>query len=155
MRHTPKRWPISAWTSCATHTNYDRRTSPSSERSRGSELHILSTACRGHVILLIRFWSRAIQHATPICRARLERAWDRFTASVVEQARDREQQRLRTVEEHMALRRLTIGAEPCYAAAELGLNLPQEVFDDPLLQALQADITDIIIYDNVRPIFQT
>ena len=88
-------------------------------------------------------------HSTPTCQARFLWAWARFVQSVVDQARDRERGRLCTVEEHMAIRRLTIGAEPCYALAEMGLDLPQEVYDHPVLQELRADITDIIIYDNV------
>ena len=49
----------------------------------------------------------------------------------------------------MAVRRLTIGAEPCYALAELGLSIPPEVYDHPALRELRAAVTDIIIYDNV------
>ncbi|KAM5537397.1 hypothetical protein V8D89_008916 [Ganoderma adspersum] len=95
-----------------------------------------------------QFWSRSIQHSTPTCRARFESTWSAFTAFVVEQARDRESGRIRSVEEHMAVRRLTIGAEPCYALAELGLSIPQEVYDHPALRELREAVTDIIIYDN-------
>ena len=56
---------------------------------------------------------------------------------------------MRTVEEYMEVRRLTIGAEPCYALAALGLSLTQEVHDHPLLRELQSDVADILIYDNV------
>lgn len=96
-----------------------------------------------------RFWNRAIQYSTPTCRARFESTWSAFTASVVEQARDRESGRIRSVEEHMAVRRFTIGAEPCYALAELGLSIPSEVYNHPALRELRAAVTDIIIYDNV------
>nr|WOJ44888.1 linalool/nerolidol synthase [Ganoderma lucidum] len=95
-----------------------------------------------------QFWSRATRHATPTGRARFERAWERYTASVVEQAKDRDRGRMRTVEEYMAVRRLTIGAEPCFALAALGLSLAQEVYDHPLLRELQSDVADILIYDN-------
>ena len=70
-------------------------------------------------------------------------------ASVVEQAKDREGDRVRTIEEYMVVRRLTIGTEPSYALAELRLSLPQEVYDHPLVKELRTDITDMIIYDNV------
>ncbi|KAI1789678.1 terpenoid synthase [Ganoderma leucocontextum] len=96
-----------------------------------------------------QFWSRAIRHATPMCYARFESAWSCYTASVVEQARDREPgERVRTVEEYMVVWRLTIGAEPGYALAELGFSLPQEVHYHPLLQELQAAVINILIYDN-------
>lgn len=69
--------------------------------------------------------------------------------SVVEQAKDREGDRVRTVQEYMSVRRLTIGAEPSYALAELRLSLPQEVHDHPLVKGLRTDVTDMLIYDNV------
>ena len=68
---------------------------------------------------------------------------------MVEQAKDRKGGWIRMVEEYMTLRRLMIGAEPSCAMAEQGLSLPQEVYNHPLLRELRADITDIIIYDNV------
>ncbi|KAI0752803.1 terpenoid synthase [Daedaleopsis nitida] len=95
-----------------------------------------------------QFWSHATQHASETSRIRLEGAWDRFTMSLVEQARDRDEGRLRTVEEHMMLRRLTIGTEPFYALAALALDLPQEAWGHPIIQSLHADITDIIFLDN-------
>ncbi|KAM5541550.1 hypothetical protein V8D89_004740 [Ganoderma adspersum] len=95
-----------------------------------------------------QFWSRTIRHATPISRARFEWSWSLYMASVVEQARDREGQRARTIEEYTAVRRLTIGAEPCYALAELELSLPQEAYDHPLIKQLRTDITDMLTLDN-------
>ncbi len=96
-----------------------------------------------------RFWTHFIQNATPISRRRFINAWDHFTTAIVQQATDRDEGRLRTVEEYMVVRRFTSGADPCYAAAEMGLELPEEVFEHPLLHALRADVTDIIIFDNV------
>ena len=69
--------------------------------------------------------------------------------SVVEEARDRESQRARTIEEYTEVRRLTVGAEPCYALAELELSLPQGVYDHPLIKQLRTDITDMLTIDNV------
>ena len=96
-----------------------------------------------------RFWSRAITHATPSSRARFEWSWRRYTAAVVEQAKDREGNRVRTIEEYMAVRRFTIGLEPSYALAALGLSLPQDVYEHPLVKELRVDVTDMVIYDNV------
>ena len=70
-------------------------------------------------------------------------------ASVVEQAKDREGNRVRTIEEYMAVRRLTIGAEPSFTLAALGLSLPQDIYEHPLVKELEMDVIDMIIYDNV------
>ncbi|KAI0753179.1 terpenoid synthase [Daedaleopsis nitida] len=95
-----------------------------------------------------QFWISAIRYANETPRVRFEDTWDQFTTAVVEQAKDRDEDRLRTIEEHMKIRRLTIGAEPCYALAELVLELPREVLEHPLLKSLRNAITDIIIFDN-------
>ncbi|EMD33938.1 hypothetical protein CERSUDRAFT_97863 [Gelatoporia subvermispora B] len=98
-----------------------------------------------------QFWSRAIKYASPTSRRRFEGAWDRFTTSVIDQARDRTNARsghIRTVEEHFAIRRYTIGAEPCYALAELPIDLPDDVWANPIIDAFRQDITDIILLDN-------
>ncbi|OCH85712.1 terpenoid synthase [Obba rivulosa] len=98
-----------------------------------------------------QFWSHAIKNASPTSRRRFEAAWDRFTTSVVDQARDRTNAcsgHIRTVEEQFAIRRYTIGAEPCYALAELPIDLPDDVWSNPVIDTLRKDITDIIFLDN-------
>ncbi|OCH88427.1 terpenoid synthase [Obba rivulosa] len=98
-----------------------------------------------------QFWSRAIVFATPISRTRFEGSWDRFTTSVVEQAKDRANARcghFRTIDEQFAIRRYTIGAEPCYALAELCIELPEDVLHHPTVDIVRRDITDIILLDN-------
>ena len=75
--------------------------------------------------------------------------WQLYVDSVVEQARDRDHTRFRTVEEHMALRRFTIGSRPSFVIIEIGLDIPQEVFDHPLLADLRDTITDLLCLDNV------
>ncbi|KAI0744423.1 terpenoid synthase [Earliella scabrosa] len=95
-----------------------------------------------------QFWALAIQHMTHSAQARFTRTWDACMTAIAEQARDRDQGRLRTMEEHMELRRLTVGAEPCYAMGRAALNLSEDVTDHPTVLDLQAQITDIIIFDN-------
>ncbi|KAI0752004.1 terpenoid synthase [Fomes fomentarius] len=112
---------------------------PSKERPR--EEAILGEIMR-------RFWTHFAQNATSISRTRFISTWDHYTTAVAEQARDRDGGRLRTVEQYMVLRRLTIGHEPFCAAAAMGLELPEEVYEHPLLHALRADVVDIVILDN-------
>ncbi|KAI0331842.1 terpenoid synthase [Cubamyces sp. BRFM 1775] len=95
-----------------------------------------------------QFWSRVCKYATPTAKRHFEESWLRFVTSIAEQARDRDQHRTRTVDEYLELRRLTIGAEPCYAFAMLAKSLPEDLVNHQLLVSLRASVTDIIIYDN-------
>ncbi|KAI0661795.1 terpenoid synthase [Cubamyces menziesii] len=95
-----------------------------------------------------QFWSRACKYADPTARRHFEEVWSQFTAGTVEQARDRDEQRVRTIQEHMTLRQRTIGIEPAFAAAMLAKELPEELVNHPLLVKLRASITEIIMYDN-------
>ncbi|KAJ8455153.1 hypothetical protein ONZ51_g12604 [Trametes cubensis] len=95
-----------------------------------------------------QFWSRICKYANPSAKRQFEESWSRYATSMVEQARDRDQHRTRTVDEYLALRRITIGAEPSYAFAMLAKELPEDLLNHPLLVSLRDSITDIIIYDN-------
>ncbi|KAI0642058.1 terpenoid synthase [Trametes meyenii] len=95
-----------------------------------------------------QFWKHALASATESAIHRFEDAWTRYAASVVEQARDREEGRSRAVDDYLALRRYTIGAEPSYAVAELKLGLPAEVTEHPLVEELRTCVTDMLIFDN-------
>ncbi|KAH9940764.1 terpenoid synthase [Epithele typhae] len=95
-----------------------------------------------------QFWLNARRCSTPTFQRRFVYEWQLYVDSVVEQARDRDHTRFRTVEEHLALRRFTIGSRPSFAIIELGLDIPQDVFDDPLLVDLRDTITDILALDN-------
>lgn len=100
-----------------------------------------------------RFWLNALASSTSeTFQRRFKYKWEEFLRAVIEQAEDRDCDRCRSVEEYLSVRRLTIGAEPSYAVAEASMDLPQEVFDNPLLITLRRDVTDLIILDNVSPI---
>lgn len=75
--------------------------------------------------------------------------WGRYVFAVVEQSKDRDEARLRTVEEYLALRRYTVGVEACYPLAVLKENLPLEVSAMPIFEDVRKCITEIAILDNV------
>lgn len=72
-----------------------------------------------------------------------------YLKSVVEQAQDREHNRIRSIAEYFDVRRLTVGARPSYALMELGMNIPDEVWEDPAMEIMAVCVTDMIILDNV------
>ncbi|KAF9806349.1 hypothetical protein IEO21_08705 [Rhodonia placenta] len=78
-----------------------------------------------------QFWERAIKTATPSSQKHFIEAFTDYLNSVVEQAADRDNNHIRTVDSYLKTRRENIGARPSYFPAELGLNLPDEAFYHP------------------------
>ncbi|KAI0820289.1 terpenoid synthase [Trametes gibbosa] len=95
-----------------------------------------------------QFWVRASARATTVGKARFLDEWARYTSAVVEQSRDRDEGRIRTVDEYFPLRRYTMGLMPCYAFAMINSDLPLEVPDLPIFHHLRRCLTDIMILDH-------
>ncbi|KAI8996452.1 terpenoid synthase [Trametes punicea] len=101
-----------------------------------------------HVVGEITRQRRALKYATPTAQARFLEAWSSYALAVVEQTKDRQEDRARNMEEYLAVRRYTIGARPCFALAELRLDLPSELINHPLVEELAGCVIDLIILDN-------
>jgi hypothetical protein len=99
---------------------------------------------------LYRFWELAIKTASPSSQRHFVEAFTAFLNSLVDQAEDRDNDTIRTVDEYLKTRRENIGARPSYAPAELGLDLPDEAFYHPVIVELSYHIADLILLDNVR-----
>jgi len=76
-----------------------------------------------------------------------------YLDAVVQQAADRDNDTIRTIDSYIQYRRDTIGAKPAYGPLELELDLPDEVFYHPTIVELTDYITDMIFIDNVSSIF--
>ncbi|KAF9498806.1 terpenoid synthase [Pleurotus eryngii] len=79
-----------------------------------------------------QFWANAILVATPTafvdnCQTYLD--------AVVQQAEDRAQRRVRSLEDYLEVRRDSAGVKISFAIGELHLHVPQEVIDHPPLAA--------------------
>jgi Delta6-protoilludene synthase len=99
--------------------------------------------------MTIRFWQKALETASPSSAKHFVEAWTDYMESVVIQARDRDDNKHRTVDEYLANRRQNIGARPSYVPGELHLNLPDEAFYHPIIKEMEYLIADLIILDNV------
>ena len=75
--------------------------------------------------------------------------FDTYTNAVILEAEDRTVGRLRTVNEYIILRRDTCGAKPTFSFFGLGLNIPDIVFEHPLVMSLIEDAADLIAVTNV------
>lgn len=96
-----------------------------------------------------RFWERGSKTATPTAQKHMVESLTAYLESVVQQAADRDSDKLRTIDEYLLNRRENIGARPSYVPMELDLNLVDEVFYHPVLVELSVYIADLIILDNV------
>lgn len=103
--------------------------------------------------LCLRFWARGILTCTSTARKHFEESFTDYLNSVYDQALDRETNSLRTVESYFKTRRENIGARPSYMPAVLGIDIPDEAFYHPTVVELGYLIADLIILDNVSPLF--
>ena len=72
-----------------------------------------------------------------------------YMESVVEQATNRVNDSVRTVEEFFPNRRLNSGSGPFFVPLELHLDLPDEAYYHPEIQEMEVLCTDMIVIDNV------
>ena len=72
-----------------------------------------------------------------------------FLGSLVEQARDREAGRTRSLEEYRSLRTRTGATNPSFELADLIVGLPEDVFEHPLIQSFRSVISDLVLLNNV------
>jgi hypothetical protein len=75
--------------------------------------------------------------------------FDAYTKSIILEAEDRVAAHQRTVNDYMVLRRDTCGAKPTFSFFGLGLNIPNAVFDSPVMISLIENATDLIAITNV------
>ena len=90
--------------------------------------------------------------ASPGSQQRFLSSYAQYTQAVVQQAQDRYDKHVRTVDEYFSVRRDTIGAKPSFAILELDLNLPQEVLDHPVIKEMEILSIDMILLGNVSPL---
>lgn len=69
--------------------------------------------------------------------------------AVVQQAEDRTRHRVRGLDSYLEVRRDTIGAKPSFAILELEMELPDDVFNHPILESLRLWVIDMLCIGNV------
>ena len=75
--------------------------------------------------------------------------FDDYLKSVIVQAEDRVTGNLKTVNDYIIVRRLTVGSIPTFSCLGLGLHIPSVVFDSPFIISLIENATDLIFISNV------
>ncbi|KAG6893153.1 hypothetical protein C0995_001404, partial [Termitomyces sp. Mi166 len=95
-----------------------------------------------------QFWKLSSKYACEGARRRFIETFDKYTASVVQQVQDRAHNYIRNIDEYLLVRRETIGVKPSLTILEFELNLPDEVFEDPVIQRLTNACIDMIFLSN-------
>ncbi|KAI0052749.1 terpenoid synthase [Auriscalpium vulgare] len=95
-----------------------------------------------------QFWEMAIKTASAQSQKRFIETFGTYTQSVVQQAADRDHHYIRTVQEYLEVRRDTIGAKPSFAILEVGMDIPDEAIEHPIIQEMSILSIDMILLGN-------
>ena len=95
-----------------------------------------------------RFWLNAIETVCLTSQCRFIDSFGLYMDAVIQQAADRDQSHIRSIQSYFDVRRNTIGATPSFALLEMETGLPDEVFYDPSITKLTALCTDMLILGN-------
>ncbi|KAF7303042.1 Terpenoid synthase [Mycena kentingensis (nom. inval.)] len=79
------------------------------------------------------FWSNAIKVVSPTAQKRFVREFGIYAQACVDQARDRAEAGFRDIDSFMEMRREDVGAKPSFALIGMDQNIPDEVYDHPVL----------------------
>ena len=83
------------------------------------------------------------------CVNRFINGFDVYMKSMIKEAEDRENKRVRTVDDYLQLRRETFAAQASISFLSFGLELPEEVLLHPVMKNLTLASTDILCIINV------
>ncbi|KIY61578.1 terpenoid synthase [Cylindrobasidium torrendii FP15055 ss-10] len=101
---------------------------------------------------LARLFGQRLAHSgSKACTERFCRpgaSWDEYCMSMSEEARDREDHRVRSVEEYMRLRIRTVGVFPTLDLLLFDLEIPQDVLDHPMMNRLRLLVVKIMCFEN-------
>jgi Delta6-protoilludene synthase len=95
-----------------------------------------------------QYWKNAVLTATPTSQKRFISMFDLYTTSVVQQAIDREKNKIRKIEEYFEVRRNTIGAKPSFAINEIHLTIPAHVMENEIVKILHSTCIDMLCIGN-------
>ncbi|KIY46968.1 terpenoid synthase [Fistulina hepatica ATCC 64428] len=96
------------------------------------------------------FWMRCLPDAGPGIQKRFLETLQMFFESVSVQAKVREEGNVPDMESYIDIRRDNSGCKPCWALIEygLGIELPEEVTEDPIILALGESANDWVTWTN-------
>ncbi|KAG6894912.1 hypothetical protein C0992_003990 [Termitomyces sp. T32_za158] len=97
-------------------------------------------------------WKSISKVASVAARHRLVKNVKSCMTAIVQEVQDRALEYVRDIDEYLPLRRETLGAKLAFSVLEFQLNIPNEVFEEPIIQRLTNACLDLIILSNVIPV---
>ncbi|KAG2151560.1 isoprenoid synthase domain-containing protein [Suillus bovinus] len=98
--------------------------------------------------ILHRFWTSAIQTASLPFQRHFLASFIAYLRAVVVEALDRDEAHCRTISDYIKLRRDTCATKPAIAIYEVEMDLPDEVFNHPVIVELVEFIAELMSIDN-------
>ncbi|KAG6877090.1 hypothetical protein C0993_010326 [Termitomyces sp. T159_Od127] len=95
-----------------------------------------------------QLWKLVSEVSSAASRGRLIKNIYNCTSAIVQQAQDRVLDHVRDVDEYLFLRRETVGATSAFVVLEFSLNLPDDIFEDAVIQRLNNACVDLILLSN-------
>ena len=83
------------------------------------------------------------------CISRFINGFDVYMKSMIKEAEDRENKRVRTVDDYLQLRRETFATQASISFLSFGLELPEEVLLHPVMKTVTLASMDILYIINV------
>ncbi|THU83075.1 putative terpene cyclase [Dendrothele bispora CBS 962.96] len=98
--------------------------------------------------LVQSFWLNAVQNMTRSARKQFIEEFDAYTRSVTEQAKDRDNLIIRSVESYLEIRRDDLGAKPAFALILMDQDIPENVLNSGQLHSLRSYTIDMLTLAN-------
>ncbi|KZS97418.1 terpenoid synthase [Sistotremastrum niveocremeum HHB9708] len=108
-------------------------------RSRPAGESIVGEVCRQYSL-------KALELNTPVTHRRFIQVFDEYTHAVAIEARDRQTDERRALENYMDLRRRTSALRTVYALIQYGLDIPDHVYNHETVQRLQDGAVDMDVW---------
>ena len=97
-----------------------------------------------------------MKDGSPGAQQRFMSTMDLFFQAITIQAKDRRDGTIPDLDPYIAVRRDTSGCKPCWALIEYAndLDIPDEVMEHPVMEALGEATNDLVTWSNVSSSFQ-
>ncbi|KAH0585129.1 hypothetical protein H2248_008388 [Termitomyces sp. 'cryptogamus'] len=83
-----------------------------------------------------QFWQLSLKCVSNSAHCRFIEALDKYTTALVEEAHERAQSFIRNIDDYIILPRSTAALNTIVMPIQFTLNLPDEVFEDPVIRRL-------------------
>ncbi|KAI9462678.1 terpenoid synthase [Russula earlei] len=95
-----------------------------------------------------QFWLRAIKVCNASAQERFIASFSEYVYAVIDEASDRAGGHVRSIEDYLKLRRLTVGGYPSFMPVEAGLDIPNEVMAHSVMKLLCALAAESLVLTN-------